>query len=148
MELPCCVVSLCVQCNQEDVQKPVKSKNEQKTIKNLSKICPKLKHIIFPLAFLPPEIKTSRSRERNINERTKSIQCEWRKYNNKSLYGKRSRRPSYGHKVKLVKLNLALQASLTAFWQINQGWVVVQSCASGGDWRSSEFCRLMWSPRK
>ena len=31
MELPCCVVSLCVQCNQEDVQKPVESKNEQKT---------------------------------------------------------------------------------------------------------------------
>ena len=55
-----------------------------------------------------------------------------------SMYGKCSWRTSYGHKVKLVKLNLALlllcqQASLNAFWQINQGWVVVQSCASGGD---------------
>ena len=57
MELPCCVVSLCVQCNQEKTGR-VKERTENR-IKNLSKICPKLKHIIFPLALLPPEIETS-----------------------------------------------------------------------------------------
>ena len=64
-----------------------------------------------------------------------------------SLYGKCSWRADYGRKVKVVEVNLARRAS-GQVWQIDEELVVEQSCASGGDRRSSEFCRLVRSPKK